>query len=114
MSSSITMEILLKLHEGSSEVPMAELAVVAAWCIWWQRRQLVKGVAIQMLEKPALSIRVLATNDIRAMSPRVPNRKYDFMWKKPSNGVVKINIDASFHCDTLSRGQLSYCKGQQW
>jgi hypothetical protein len=24
------------------------------------------------------------------------------MWSKPSRGVVKINVDASFHGDTLS------------
>ncbi|KAE8797118.1 Ketohexokinase [Hordeum vulgare] len=101
-SGSITMEILLKLHEGSFEVPMAELAAVASWYIWWQRRQLVKDVAIQTPEKTALSMRVLATNFIRAMPYRVPNRKYDSMWKKPSNGVIKINVDTSFNGDTMS------------
>lgn len=25
------------------------------------------------------------------------------MWKKPTHGMVKVNLDASFHADTLSR-----------
>ena len=104
-SGSITMEILMKLPDGSAEIPNAELVAGAAWYIWWQRPQRVKGIEGQTLERTALSIRVLATNYIRSISPKMPSRKDGFMWKKPSHGVVKINVDASFHGDTLS-GEL--------
>ena len=49
-----------------------------------------------------MSIRVLAKNYIRSMTPKVPVRKMEHMWKKPSTGRVKVNVDASFHADTLS------------
>lgn len=74
-SGSVSMEILSKLDAVSDGLPVAELAVVAAWYLWWQRRQLVKGIVIQTPEKTTLSIRVLATNYIRSMSPKLPTRK---------------------------------------
>ena len=101
-SGSITMEILSKLQGNDAEVPTAELAVVAAWYIWWQRRQIVKGVKVQTPEKTALAIKVLATNFLRSTIPKGPIRKNDHMWRKPGYGIVKINVDASFQYETLS------------
>lgn len=65
-SGSITMEILLKNTSIIEGLPVAELISVAAWFLWWQRRQIMKGIGIQNPEKTALSIRVLATNYFRS------------------------------------------------
>ena len=101
-SGSITMEIISKLRGTDGEIPKAELAVIAAWYIWWQRRQSVKGIQLQNAEKTALSIKVLATNYIRYFKPNGPARKIDGLWKKPVHGMIKINVDAAFQSETLS------------
>ena len=68
-----------KQKGADGDLPRAELAVIAAWYIWWQRRQIVKGVQVQTPEKTALSIRVLATNCLRSIIPKGPTRKSDHM-----------------------------------
>lgn len=45
---------------------------------------------------------VLATNFIRAATANQPVRKYDHMWKRPPQGFVKVNVDATFDHDTQS------------
>ena len=57
---------------------------------------------VQTAEKTALAIRVLAANFIKSMTPKLPDRKRDHMWVKPSHSCVKVNVDATFHADTLS------------
>lgn len=57
---------------------------------------------IQLPERCALSIKVLATNFMRSSTPKQPSRKSDHMWKKPSNGTVETNVDASFYAQTPS------------
>lgn len=37
----------------------------------------------------------------KAFTPNVTNRRSGIMWKRPSHGTIKINVDASFHSDTL-------------
>ena len=101
-SGSITLEILLQSDFVIHEIPAAEFILVAMWCIWWQRRQAVKGETIQTLDRTALSIKVLATNFVQANSPNQPTRKLDQRWRKPGASIVKINVDASFHADTMA------------
>lgn len=99
-SGSITVEILIKLNMTINGLPIAELASVAAWFLWWQRRQLV--MMIQSPKKTTLSIRVLATNYIRSPTAKMPTRLTYHMWRKPPHSTVKVNADASFQADTLS------------
>ena len=74
-SGSVTTEILSRAQGSSDGVPMPELILVAAWYLWWQRRQHVKKESIQTAEKAAISIRVLATNFTRAYSGKYSERK---------------------------------------
>ena len=101
-SGSITVEILCRNNSVTEGLPTAELIAVAAWFLWWQRRQHVKGEAIETPDKAAISIRVLATNFIRAYTTKQPVRSYERMWKRPTMDVVKINVDAAFKPETLS------------
>ena len=61
-----------------------------------------KGETIHTPDRTALSIKVLATNFVRANSPNQPTRMLDQIWRKPDLGIVKINVDASFHADTMA------------
>nr|XP_020186036.1 uncharacterized protein LOC109771748 [Aegilops tauschii subsp. strangulata] len=112
-SGSITMEILSKLQGNDHELPRAELALVAAWYIWWQRRQIAKGIEVQDSSKTALAIRVLTTNYLRSASSKGTTRTIDQIWKKPSRGIVKINVDASFQYETLSGASGAVARDDQ-
>lgn len=101
-SGSVTMEILGRIEGAVGELPKAELFAVAAWYIWWQRRQIVKGETVQAPDRTALAIKVLCTNFVRSSSPKCPIRKRDHMWKKPTRGSVKVNVDASFCTNIMS------------
>ena len=101
-SGSITMEILQRAQDSADGLPKAELFAVAAWYIWWQRRQLVKGESITSPERTATTIKVLCTNFFRASKTNIPDRKREQMWRKPPRGWVNINVDASFSTETMS------------
>ena len=101
-SGSVTMEIISRAQVAAGELPLSELVVVAAWYIWWQRRQLVKGENILAPNRTATAIKVICTNFDRATTLKQPVRKHDHMWKKPTSDVVKMNIDAAFQAVTLS------------
>lgn len=102
-SGSDTVEILSLIATVSDGLPMAELILVAASSyLWWQRHQHVKAETIQSADKAAISIRVLATNFLRAYSNKQPERKRDHMWKRPTGDMVKVNVDVAFQAKTLS------------
>ena len=61
-----------------------------------------KGETTQTIAQTAISIQVLATNFVRANTPKYDVRKRDQVWKKPDVGMVKINVDASFTLENLS------------
>lgn len=63
-SGSITVEVFSRIKTAREDLPTAEFIMVAAWYLWWQRHQHVKGEAIQTADRAATSIRVLATNFI--------------------------------------------------
>lgn len=102
------MDILIKINATHDGLPVAELATVAAWFLWWQRCQLVKGFMIQNPKKTTMSIKVPATNYTRSLTPKLQPRTSNHMWKKHAHSMVKVNVDASFYADTLSgAGELS-------
>uniref|UniRef100_M8BIU0 RNase H type-1 domain-containing protein n=1 Tax=Aegilops tauschii TaxID=37682 RepID=M8BIU0_AEGTA len=67
-----------------------------------EQKQWMKGEAVQLLERSTISIKVLATNFIRASKLKIRKRKWDHIWKKPVKGFRKINVDFSFSTETLS------------
>lgn len=99
---SITVEILSRINSVTDGLPTAELMMVAAWYLWWQRRQHIKGEPSQNPERAAISIKVLATNYTRSYMTGQPTRSHDHMWKRSTRDVVKINVDAAFRVETLS------------
>lgn len=101
-SGSVTLEILSRIQGVYDGFFMSELILVATWYLWQQRRQHVKGESIQIADRAAISIKVLATNFIRAYTSKLPERKQDHMWKRPASDVIKVNVDATFQSETLS------------
>ena len=79
-SGSITVEIICKIKSVTEGLSIAELILVAAWYLWWQRRQHVE--TIQTADRAALSIRVLATNFLHAYTNKQPERCGDHMWRR--------------------------------
>lgn len=99
---SVTMDVLMRQNAQAGDLTQAELIITTTWYIWWQRRQCVKGEPIQPPERTATSIKLIATNFVRACTPNQPVRKKNHVWKMTATGVVKINVDASFYDDTLT------------
>jgi hypothetical protein len=101
---SVTLEHLVCVKPNqvqSDELTHPDLAAVAAWYIWWQRRQVVNGDHVQSPERTVVAIRVLVKNYSRAKSSKY-KPKSTHKWMKPLHGLVKINVDASFSAETMT------------
>ena len=85
------------------EVRRCDLAAVAMWYIWWERRQYTHGEDLQPVYRSAMSIGVLATNYWRAAKKPVERKKDN--WTRPPQGIIKINVDAAFDMDQ-GRGSM--------
>ena len=72
---------------------LAELILAGGWFIWWERRKLVHGETIQSQGRAALSIATLTTNYQRILKKTVTRAEG---WKKPPEGILLLNIDASY------------------
>ena len=102
-SGSVNMEHLIcELTMIDGEIKSAELIAVAVWYIWWQCRQEVRDEHVQPADKTTVTIKAMTLNFMRANSSKIIRRKEADIWKKPSQGVSKVNVDASFHVDSLS------------
>ena len=78
-----------------SEVRCCDLAAVAIWYIWWERRKATHGETIQSSLRTAQSIMALSLNYKRikklGAQPIVRHG-----WEKPPEDFVKLNVDAAF------------------
>ena len=81
---------------------MAELIVVAAWHMLWQQRRFMEDEAIQSHDRVAISIKVLATNFVSAATPKQIVQNRDHMSKRPNQGCVKVNVEASVQSEMLT------------
>jgi len=79
--------------EFLNHLGLAELILIGCWFIWWERRKLVHGEVIQFQVRAALSIATYITNYQRALKKTVKHAKD---WKKPPEGILLLNIDASY------------------
>jgi hypothetical protein len=57
-----------------------ELILTSSWYIWWMRHQLVHREKVPTSSIHAMSIRVITTNNIRAMRKNLANKKCLDMW----------------------------------
>ena len=97
-SGSIVLEELI--HRGEQiqglEVGLAELILTGGWYLWWQSRQLTHGESVQPPSRSGLSIVSLTKNYKMAVKKDVKIRQG---WRKPAEGYLTLNIDASYNED---------------
>lgn len=92
--SVILEEILIREDQVQDlQVGFAELVITAAWYIWWERRQLVHGEAVQRPARSGMAIAALTKNYKLATKKDSVLRQG---WKKPPEGKVMVNVDAGF------------------
>ena len=97
-SGAIVLEEVIR-RDGqvrAMDVGMAELILTGGWYIWWERRQYVHGENIQRPSRSALSIAALTRNYKMSMKKEAKVRKG---WQKPLEGMIMVNVDASFDDD---------------
>jgi hypothetical protein len=87
----------------SPEVRRCDLAAVATWYIWWERRRATHGETLQNPTLSALSILTLTMNYGRAKKLGTPPIDRHG-WKKSQEELLKLNVDAAFNVDTGSGG----------
>ena len=94
-----------------NNIGLAELILTGGWYIWWERRHLVHGEAIQNPHRSAMSIATLTTNYM--MSSKITIR-VRHGWKKPLEGklMVNVDVDAAFHSIKVCRLALKKPKPQ--
>lgn len=76
-----------------------ETAGVCSWYLWWERRKLVHKDLVQGANSVARSYWALASNFNIENDPNAPMERGG--WCNPSNGYVKLNVDATFGWDML-------------
>lgn len=99
-SGSVLVEEIINRGEKVrtlQNIGLAELFLTGAWYIWWERRKLVHGEDVQSPQRSALVIAALTTNYARAKKQPKQRRAG---WKKPTDGKLMINVDASFDYNT--------------
>jgi len=78
------------------ELGLAELILTGGWYLWWERRQLTHGESVQPPSRSGLAIVSLTKNYKMAMKKDAKLRQG---WRKPAEGYLSLNIDASFNED---------------
>jgi ribonuclease HI len=96
-SGSVVLEHILRSPKKEivdiGKVHSHEIIAVASWYIWWQRREFVKGEIVSPPKNTAFAISAITANYEAATSAQVVK---EVIWKKPSKGMLKLNIDASY------------------
>ena len=99
-SGSVILEEILRRNVMLSElnnVGFAELILTGGWYLWWERRQVVHGEAVQSFARSAMSIVVLSQNYVNATKKEAREKEG---WKRPIEDFVKLNIDGSYSEET--------------
>jgi ribonuclease HI len=96
-SGSVVLEEILRGPLKNNPVigllGLKETILVAAWYIWWQRREVVKGETVAPVKKSVFSIQAITANYRASSHVTVPK---DNGWTKPPPSNYKMNVDACF------------------
>jgi ribonuclease HI len=87
-----------------NHIGLAELILTGGWNIWWQRRQLTHGETVQNPTRAALSIATLTTNYQRSLKKVGRTGKKEEGWRRPPEGELLLNVDASYTPELGSGG----------
>ena len=94
-SGSVLLEEIIRQQEQlhGLDIGLAELILTGGWYLWWERRQLTHGESVQPPPRSGLAIAALAKNYKLA---GVRGAKVREGWRKPPDGCLMVNVDASF------------------
>jgi hypothetical protein len=96
-SGSTVLEEILRNPRRKSPVlgqlGLQETILVAAWYIWWQRREAVKRERVASPVSLAFSVHALTLNYGSVSSKATP---LEIGWSKPPSRHYKLNADAAF------------------
>ena len=79
------------------DVGLKEVTVITYWYLWWMRRQRTHNEFVPPLFKCKMSILKVGANSAKALSR--PTNSDVARSCNPEPRQVKLNVDASFHCD---------------
>lgn len=96
-SGSVILEEILRSQVKKSPIighlGFQETVAVAAWYIWWQRREAVKGESVVPPARSAFSIQALTSNFGLAEKKAAPK---EVSWTRPPHRQYKLNVDATY------------------
>jgi hypothetical protein len=100
----VVLEHLLCLPRRNSLVldqrGLQETMTVAAWYIWWERRQCVNGEFVQLADRSVMSINALVVNMGKSYEKNMKMKMQT--WARPPSEFLKLNVDAGFDLDQLT------------
>ena len=97
---SVLADVLLSRNQFQSlmaDVNRNDLLAIGVWYVWWERRQFTHGELLFEPMRSAQAILALAKNFTRAQSKDTRIKRHG--WNKPPDGLVKLNVDATFDQD---------------
>jgi hypothetical protein len=101
-SGSVVFEEILRSPNKKSPVigqlGLQETIAVAAWYIWWQRREAVKGESVAPAARSSFSIQALTLNYGSVSSS---SKEKAVRWIKPPARQYKLNVDAAYYSTGL-------------
>ena len=95
-------DLVILFSSPSSKSPvlcqlgLQETIAIGCWYIWWQRREIVKGIQVASPKSSAFAINALKAN---FGVPIHRSSRSETAWTKPISGTQKLNVDASFYND---------------
>lgn len=100
-AGSAVLEHLIQLETTSLsgfEFGLKETIVIACWYLWWIRRRKTHDDVVPSMPHCKMSVLAIAANSAKIHKKTPGGEK----WCKPDVQQIKVNVDGSFHADSLS------------
>jgi ribonuclease HI len=98
---SAVLEHLLKMESvpySGFDFGLKETIVITFWYIWWIRRRKTHEDVVPSMSHCKMSMLAIAANSAKVQNKSSGGEK----WSKPDVREIKVNVDGSFHYDSLT------------